>query len=159
MEERVPEAQDFVAQTDEYSLQQDDVFRAFKKQDIEATLAAASTGKFSDYWTVERLVDLNNIVDADSRASSDIKSQLQRFAFAPDLPPDCQLRVRKGPDADSETIAVVTRDEEIFAVAELGDWIRVELPGQLPRHRGDRVTRGVYSCDCHEEDQAQGVQK
>eukprot|EP00730_Choanoeca_flexa_P002122 TRINITY_DN10922_c0_g1_i2.p2 TRINITY_DN10922_c0_g1~~TRINITY_DN10922_c0_g1_i2.p2 ORF type:complete len:121 (+),score=9.66 TRINITY_DN10922_c0_g1_i2:44-364(+) len=60
----VGDAQDFIAQLDETTLSMDAMFSILKKPDIVATLEAATTGKYSDYWSLDKLVDLNNAVDA-----------------------------------------------------------------------------------------------
>eukprot|EP00045_Choanoeca_perplexa_P013738 m.156652 g.156652 ORF g.156652 m.156652 type:complete len:347 (-) comp16443_c0_seq6:3655-4695(-) len=69
----VGDAQDFVAQLDEMTMQQDALYSIIKKSDIVGSLAASTTGKYSDFWNLDKLVDLNNLVDAASNAPQALK--------------------------------------------------------------------------------------
>ena len=43
---------------------EDGLMSYFKRQELVSTLGAAATGKYNEYWNVERISDLNNAVDA-----------------------------------------------------------------------------------------------
>ncbi|EGD76604.1 hypothetical protein PTSG_07721 [Salpingoeca rosetta] len=70
----VAEAQDFISQCSEAALSRDPIFALFKKQDIEASLAASATGKYADFWTVDKLADFNNTVDACKDCPPEVKA-------------------------------------------------------------------------------------
>eukprot|EP00053_Salpingoeca_punica_P007092 m.65581 g.65581 ORF g.65581 m.65581 type:complete len:206 (+) comp13995_c0_seq2:68-685(+) len=88
--EDVAAAQAFYNTMDDYSIQRDPVLQLFKRNELDATVAAASTGKYYDFWTIEKVGDLNNLVDANPSCHPDMKA-----LFGPNAAKNARLKAAK----------------------------------------------------------------
>eukprot|EP00051_Salpingoeca_urceolata_P015361 m.198956 g.198956 ORF g.198956 m.198956 type:complete len:366 (-) comp18381_c0_seq12:106-1203(-) len=73
-EKEISELQTFFGTLSDGNLEADPVLRSFKKAELVSTMAAAATGKYHEYWNLDRISDLNNFVDSDPMCDESLKA-------------------------------------------------------------------------------------